>query len=127
MQSHQRGQILILKDAAGPRKERPILVVSPRHLNGGSTLRGVPFGSQNLEEKKKFATCVMFLEGEFGLDKDCATNASQLAEFKISEFKPGAVAGTVSDERMLEVSKSLCTALGIDFLQLAKAFPEKTQ
>jgi mRNA-degrading endonuclease toxin of MazEF toxin-antitoxin module len=124
MQSHQRGQILILKDAAGPRKERPILVVSPKHLNGGDTIRGIPFGSQNLEEKRKFPTCVHFAQGEFGLDKDCASNASQLAEFKVNEFKPGVVAGVVSDERMLLISRSLCAALGIDFHELAKQFPE---
>lgn len=124
MQSHQRGLILFLKD--GARKEhRPVLVVSPKNLNGGDTIRGVPFGSQQIEYRKTLPTCVHFSQGEFGLEKECHALSQFLAEFKLSEFKPGLSEGPVSEEKMLEVSKALCASLGVDFHQLCNAYPQQ--
>ncbi len=113
MRSPQRGQIFLLKgDSVG--KKRPILVVSPTHLNGGIYLLGVPFYSQQVEKRRTHPTCVFFAAGEFGLDRDCVAKADEVHIFKISELhvSEGPVA-EVDASRMELVSTALCYSLGI--------------
>ena len=113
MKSPQRGQIFRLKsDAVG--KPRPVLIVSPTHLNGGTYLTAIPFFGEQVQKRRALRTCVFFAKGEFGLEKDCVAKADDVTQFKFSELRisEGPI-GTVDDERMEEVSEALCYALGI--------------
>ena len=75
MRSPRRGEIYRLKtDPAS--KPRPLLIVSPVHLNGGLYVSGVPFYSQQVEKRRSFRTCVFFATSEFGLEKERPVYAS---------------------------------------------------
>lgn len=119
MRSPRRGEIYRLQ-ADRADKPRPVLVVSPVHLNGGIYLSAVPFYSSQVEKRRTLKTCVFFAKGEFGLEKDCVAKADEVSMYRISELRvrEGAT-GTVDDQRMKDVSDALCVALGISLPQLS--------
>jgi len=114
MQSPRRGQIYRLKsDNVG--KPRPVLIVSPVELNGGSYLSGVPFTSQQLEKRRTLRQCVWFAAGEFGLTSDCVVKADEVGFYKISDLRISeGPLGQVDETKMRLVSAALCYALGIE-------------
>lgn len=113
MKSPQRGQIFRLKtDSVG--KPRPVLIVSPAHLNGGTYLTAVPFYSDQAQTKRSYRQCVFFARGEYGLEKDCVAKADEVSLYKFSELRIAeGQLGLVDGERMEEISIALSYALGI--------------
>ncbi len=113
MRSPKRGQIFRLKsDLVG--KPRPVVVVSPTHLNGGNSLLAVPFFGGQIERRKLLRTCVFFKAGESGLEKDCVAKADNVSLFRLSELRmvEGPV-GEVTLARMDAISAALAYSLGI--------------
>jgi len=113
MQSLRRGQIILQKcDAAG--KRRPVLIVSPAFLNGGTYVTAVPFTSQQLDKRAKLKTCVMFYAGEFGLDEDCVAKTDDVTQYRLLDLRlsDGRI-GEVDEAKMNLVSAALSFSLGI--------------
>lgn len=113
MRSPRRGQIFRLQsDSVG--KKRPVLVVSPTHLNGGIYVLAVPFYSQQIEKRRELKNCVIFSSGQFGLDADCVAITNQVTVTKVSDLRmsEGAL-GEIDEEKMAEVEASLLYSLGI--------------
>ncbi|MFO1019107.1 MAG: type II toxin-antitoxin system PemK/MazF family toxin [Planctomycetales bacterium] len=74
----RRGEVYWLKpDATG--KQRPVVIISREDLNGGHSLVGVPFYSQQLEKRTQQAWCVFFAAGEGGLTKDCVAKTDEVS------------------------------------------------
>jgi mRNA-degrading endonuclease toxin of MazEF toxin-antitoxin module len=114
MRTPRRGCIYRLKsDRVG--KTRPVLIVSPTAHNKGAWCLAAPFYSEQIETRRKFPFCVVFAEGEFGLEKECALKLDEVSLFKQSELRlADGMVGEVSDERMQDVDRALLSALGID-------------
>lgn len=113
MRSPRRGQIYRRKsDEVG--KPRRVLIVSPTENNGGTYVLAAPFYGEQIEKRSRMKQCVLFQDGECGLEKTCVLKADEVTLFKISELRlcEGPV-GEVDDERMRKVNVALAHALGI--------------
>src|SRR5947209_6416538 len=112
MRSPRRGQIFRrTSDEAG--KPRPVLIVSRTELNGGRYLIVAPFYGEQLEKRSRWKQCVLFKNGEFGLEKDCVLKADEVTLLKFCDLRiaDGPV-GEIDENRMKDVSAAIAYALG---------------
>ncbi len=101
----KQGQIYHLKqDRVG--KPRPVLIVSRDSMNRGYDLIVVPFNGSDFENKRSKPFCVPFLEGSYGLTKDCVAKCNDIAKIRKADLAKNLI-GTVSDADMNAVREAI--------------------
>jgi len=114
MKSPRRGEIYRLKaDSVG--KRRPILIISRTELNGGETVVAVPFWGSQVTRRQSQRSCVLFQEGEYGLDKTCVAKSDDVTMVSIRNIDNSTgVVGIVDDKKMAEVERAIAFTLHLE-------------
>lgn len=106
------GEIYLAETEAG---KRPAVIVSREELNRGRWVVAILVTSAHFAIRSSLPHCVPFRAGEFGLTKDCATQAETVTYLGISDLDLDAgVLGTLDDSRHRELIRAVGNMMGSD-------------
>ena len=105
----------IYLEGVGAEKKRPCVVVSRGNQNRGDYVVIVPITSRKFVERSQYANCVVFREGDFGLDTDCVAQAEHVhAALKSYLDLNGGPLGTLDGERIREMIRAIGYVISAD-------------
>lgn len=91
----------------------PAIVVSTERFNKGCYVVAVIVTSQRFDERSVLPSCVPFLSGQFGFDRNCVAQAESISQLEIHELElSDGPMGCLSDEKFRDLVRAIGNVVG---------------